>query len=118
METRQWTNPRHPQTMQIAVFLLYAKAVFGLLFQQPFRLFPTVIAILVIVAYAAGGFGVANDRNWGYFAAIGVAAVVVIARVVRIGSQPLDVIGIMFDVALVVLLLHPQSRSYQQIWFK
>ncbi len=117
METRQWTNPRHPQTMQIAVFLLYANAVFGLLFQEPFRLFPTIIAILVIVAYAAGGFGVANDQNWGYYVAIGVAALVVVATILQ-GIAVLGIINLMFDVALLVLLLHPQSRSYQKIWFK
>ena len=27
-------------------------------------------------------------------------------------------IGFAFDVVLVVLLLHPMSRSYQRIWFK
>ena len=117
METRQWTNPRHPQTLQIAVFLLYANAVFGLLFQRPFVVFPSLLGLLVIVAYAVGGFGVANDRNWGYFVAIGVSAVVVVATVLR-GFVLLGVISLMFDIALLVLLLHPQSRGYQQIWFK
>jgi len=27
-------------------------------------------------------------------------------------------ITLMFEVALVCLLLHPQSRDYQRIWFK
>jgi hypothetical protein len=117
METRQWTNPRHPQTLQIAVFLLYANAVFGILFQEPFRIFPSFVGFLVVAAYAAGGFGVANDRNWGYFASVGVAALVVVATVIG-GIALLGIINLMFDVALLVLLLHPQSRSYQQIWFK
>lgn len=117
METRQWTNPRHPQTLQIAVFLLYANAVFGILFQEPFRIFPSLLGFLVIAAYAAGGFGVANDQNWGYFVSVGVAALVVLATVVA-GIALLGIINLMFDVALLVLLLHPQSRSYQQIWFK
>ena len=117
METRQWTNPRHPQTLQIAVFLLYANAVFGLLFQIPFLLFGP-LGFLVIVAYAAGGFGVANDQNWGYSAAVGVSAVVLVASVIRIGFQFNNIINLMFDVALLVLLIHPQSRSYQKVWFK
>lgn len=103
--------------MQIAVFLLYANAVFGLLFLRPFDIFPTALGFLVVVAYAAGGFGVANDRNWGYFVGVGVSALVVVATVIH-GIALLDVIGLMFDIALLVLLLHPQSRSYQQIWFK
>jgi hypothetical protein len=28
-----------------------------------------------------------------------------------------DPIGLMFAVALVALLLHPQSREYQKIWY-
>jgi hypothetical protein len=27
-------------------------------------------------------------------------------------------INLMFEVAMVALLLHPQSREYQRIWFK
>ena len=29
-----------------------------------------------------------------------------------------QIIDLMFEVALVCLLLHPQSREYQRIWFK
>ena len=29
-----------------------------------------------------------------------------------------DLIGLMFEIALVALLLHPQSRDYQRLWFK
>ncbi len=28
-----------------------------------------------------------------------------------------DVINLMFEIALVALLLHPMSRNYQKIWF-
>ena len=28
------------------------------------------------------------------------------------------IVNLMFGVALVALLLHPQSREYQRIWFK
>ena len=114
METRRWTNPGHPQTLQIAVFLLYANAVFGLLFQTPFVLFGA-LGFLVIVAYAAGGFGLANDQNWGYGVSVAVSALVLVASVVKIGVGPANLVNILFDV---VLLLHPQSRSYQQVWFK
>jgi hypothetical protein len=35
-------------------------------------------------------------------------------------SNPLatNIITLMFEVALIALLLHPQSREYQRIWFK
>ena len=29
-----------------------------------------------------------------------------------------DIVSLMFEVALIVLLLHPQSREYERIWFK
>ena len=116
METRRWTNPSQPQTLQIAVFLLYANAVFGLLFRTPFVLFG-VLGFLVVVGYAAGGFGVANDLKWGYAVALAVSALVV-AGTLLLGLNFANLINLMFDVALLALLLHPQSRSYQQIWFK
>ncbi len=118
METRRWTNPSHPQTLQIAVFLLYANAVFGVLFRGPFVLFGTTLGFLVVLAYGAGGFGLANDQNWGYGVSVGVSALVLVASVVKLGFGVANLINIMFDVALLVLLLHPMSRSYQQIWFK
>ena len=117
METRRWTNPSHPQTLQIAVFLLYANAVFGLLFQTPFQLFG-ILGFLVVVAYAAGGFGVANDQNWGFIVAVAVSALVLVATLATFGIQLGNIITLMFDVALLVLLIHPLSRSYRQIWFK
>ncbi len=117
METRRWTNPSQPQTLQIAVFLLYANAVFGLVFRSPFLLFGVALGFLIIVGYAARGFGVANDQNWGYGLALAVSAVVIVATVVR-GLGPANLLSLMFDIALLVLLLHPQSRSYQKIWFK
>ena len=103
--------------MQIAVFLLYANAVFGLLFRAPFLLFGATLGFLVVVAYAAGAFGLANDQNWGYGVSVAVSALVLVASVVKIGFGAANLINIMFDVALLVLLLHPQSRSYQRIWF-
>jgi hypothetical protein len=29
-----------------------------------------------------------------------------------------DLLTLMFEIALLALLLHPQSREYQRIWFK
>ena len=100
------------------MFLLYANAVFGLIFEAPFVLFGTTLGFLVVVAYAAGGFGLANDQNWGYGVSVAVSAVVLVASIMKLGLGIGNLINIMFDVALLVLLLHPQSRSYQQIWFK
>lgn len=123
METRRWTNPTQPQTLQIAVFLLYIEAVFGVLFGGVFLLFP--LGLLLVVGQAAGGFGIANERKWGYRLAVGIAALALLPfvwSVARNGvSSVLDIgflINLLFPAALFALLLHPMSRDYQRIWFR
>lgn len=139
MEPKRWTNASQPQTLQIAVFLLYAGAVFGLIFGDNriwfqaavFELIESSAAInlgrllwgLTIIASAAGAYGIANEKRWGYLlglaAAIGpLAARFIVLVLNQISPFRADVISLMFDIALVVLLLHPQSREYQRIWFK
>ena len=29
-----------------------------------------------------------------------------------------DTVGLLFDIALIALLLHPMSRDYQKVWFR
>jgi hypothetical protein len=106
METRRWTNPSQPQTLQIAVFLLYINAVLDILFGALFSL----QGVLMAAGGVAAGFGIANEKRWGY--ALGL--VVAVLRVIFYGF---GVINLMFEIALVALLLHPQSREYQRIWF-
>jgi len=122
METRRWTNPSQPQTLQIAVFLLYFDAVFMVLGGLQFG----GISLLLLAAYVAGGFGIANERRWGYTVAVAVAALGLLPWVwllFRDTSDFFDVafslgaINLMFAIALLALLLHPQSREYQRIWF-
>ena len=109
---RQWTNPSQPQTLQIAVFLLYMNAVFALLFGG----LGSIYGLMIIAGGVAGGLGIAQEKRWGYGVALAVALlpfVLIIAGKVFIGG----LISLLFDVALVALLLHPQSREYQRIWF-
>jgi hypothetical protein len=123
METRRWTNPTQPQTLQIAVLLLYINAVFGVLFGQIFVLFPLGLALTL--GQAAGGFGIANERKWGYWLAVSVASLGLLPGLLTIAADGvgsvLDIwflISMMFPVALFALLLHPMSRDYQRIWFR
>ncbi|HEY2331109.1 MAG TPA: hypothetical protein VGH94_04260 [Acidimicrobiales bacterium] len=112
METRRWTNPTQPQTLQIAVFLLYINAFFALLGGLPGA------ALLTAVGGVAGGFGIANDRKWGYNVGLAVAFLPFVYTLATGGSLlGTGLINLMFEVALVALLLHPQSREYQRIWF-
>ena len=106
METRRWTNPSQPQTLQIAVFLLYINAVFMVLggaLGAPFYL-------LLAAGLVVSGFGIANERRWGYILGLICAGALLL-------RFTFGIIGLMFNVALLALLLHPQSRDYQRIWF-
>ena len=115
METRRWTNPTQPQTLQIAVFLLYINAVFALLF-----LGVSGVGLLLTAGGAAAGFGIANERRWGYNLGLGMAFFPFVIRMAVNGVEGVlggDIINLMFEIALVALLLHPHSREYQKIWF-
>ena len=121
MEPRVWVNPRQPQTLYIAQMLMYFRGgialVFGFLFGSL-----TVFSLLFAVGNVAAAFGIANERRWGYKLGVAVAALtLVIALLVLIDSFGRlwgQMIGLLFDFALVALLLHPISRSYQRYWPK
>ena len=122
MQPRIWVNPRQPQTLYIAQLLLYFRGglalVFGLLFGFSFSVFSLLFALGNVMA----AFGIANERRWGYKLGVTVATLVLVASLlVLIGNFNRlwgDLIGLMFDIALVALLLHPLSRNYQRYWPK
>ena len=115
---RRFLNPAQPQTLQIAVFLLYINAVFSVFNMLRFDYFP-LIALALVAGGIAAGFGIANERKWGYGLGIVMAFLPFVIRFYY-GGNPLgsDILSLMFEIALVALLLHPQSRDYQRIWFK
>ena len=117
MQTRRWVDPSQPQTLQIAVFLLYAQAGLLLLFGA----FLNPVGLAVIAGGIGAGYGIANEQKWGYGLGLLVAFFPFIFRIAYVGLNQVfstDIISLMFEVALVVLLLHPQSRDYERIWFK
>ena len=110
-------DPSQPQTLQIAVFLLYAQAVLLLLFGA----FLSLLGLALIAGGIGAGYGIANEHKWGYGLGLLVAFFPFIARIAVGGLNEVfttDIISLMFEIALVVLLLHPQSREYERIWFK
>ena len=116
MEQRRWVNQTQPQTLQIAVFLLYAQAVFALLFGE----FIFLDGLVALVGGPAAGYGIANEKKWAYGLGL-VVAFFPFAYRVTFGLNEIfatNFINLMFEVALVLLLLHPQSREYERIWFK
>ncbi len=130
MTDRTFVNPRQPQTLYISQILLYITAVGAVLFRSvgegwvealPLRYL--VVALMTIGA-AAGAYGIANARKWGYQLGIAAALAPFIIRVEIIrrvdvfemfGWNP---IGLLFDIAIVAALLHPESRTYQKQWFE
>ena len=117
MQTRRWIDPSQPQTLQIAVFLLYAQAVLLLLFGG----FLNPIGLALIAGGIGAGYGIANEQKWGYGLGLIMAFFPFVWRLAFEGLNYVFTTGIvelMFEVALVLLLLHPQSREYERIWFK
>ncbi|MGH9130138.1 MAG: hypothetical protein ACRDWV_00370 [Acidimicrobiales bacterium] len=116
----QWFDRSQPQTLQYGVILLYVDAVFLLLFGLQLRGLLLYLGIALAVAQAVGGFGTASERKWGYFLGVAAAigALAFAFYITFIAVDTLYVLNLIFDGALVALLLHPQSRDYQRIWFK
>lgn len=119
METRRLFNPAQPQTLQIATFLLYFNGVFafiGLLGNSGSYF---LLRVLLVAGGVLGGFGIANEQKWGYGLGIAMSfAPFMINFWLFKDPLPGNLLALMFDIALVALLLHPQSREYQRIWFK
>lgn len=120
METRRWTNPSQPQTLQIAVWLLYFNAVTMALFSGF-----APLSVAFAIAFGAGAFGIANDKRWGYYLAIGVTALELLPMALTLVDNPSGalmslnfLVSVLFIGARAALLLHPMSREYQRVWFR
>jgi hypothetical protein len=112
----KWVNQFQPQTLYMATILCYVDAVFGLIFGGLF-----LLNVLIVGCLAAGAFGIANEKKWGYAVAVGGAVLQVVLLFAVYGTEVFTstvIISLLFDGALVALLLHPMSREYQRIWFK
>jgi hypothetical protein len=112
---RRFLNQYQPQTLVIGTLFCYIDAAFGLLGS----LHP--VLLLIYAGLAVGGYGIANEKKWGYGCAVAAAIGQVAVLILVAGSQVFEfplIITLMFDGALVALLLHPESREYQRIWFK
>ncbi len=145
METRRWINQSQPQTIQIAVFLLYFTAVFTLLLGgdtanivfaglikvglPASRSLDTLVTLILSFGAAGAGFLIANEKRWGWRLGVFVAALPVAGALIlmllptmngvpRYSLEDLGLISLLFDGALFALLIHPQTRDYERIWFK
>lgn len=97
------------------MFLLYIDAAFGVLFGRVF-IFPVGTAL--VVASAAAGLGIANERRWGWVLGVVVSAVGLLFALLLFDSAGLDAaLSLLFAGAQLALLVHPQSRRHQKVWF-
>ncbi|HUI03631.1 MAG TPA: hypothetical protein VLZ77_08810 [Acidimicrobiales bacterium] len=115
-EPRRWFDPSQPQTLQSAVMICYVITALSLLFIL-FGSFPE----LAVLGLGVAGYGVANERRWGYWLGVVLAALnalVWLALLAESSFQLGFLINLGFMVALAALFLHPQSREYQRVWFK
>lgn len=119
METTRWTNPGQPQTLQSSVILLYINAAFSIIFGGL-----SGIGLLLGIGRIAAGWGCANERRWGYQLAVAMAVLpfIVLFAVESVGDIADNLFRIIiffaFDILLLALLLHRQTREYQRIWFR
>jgi hypothetical protein len=113
----RWIDQSQPQTLQGAVLFSYLNAALALIFtialgQSAF--------LFVFVLLAAAAFGIANEKRVAYWAAVVLACgylLTVLALMVD-GAGLGGILDLLFAGVLVALLLHPESRHYERIWFK
>ena len=117
MNEHRWINQHQPQTLVTATILCYVEAVIVLLNIGLI----SIIGLALAAGLAAGGYGIANEKKWGYGLAVAASILLLLLYLVAGIHQLTNVfviIPIIFVAALVTLLLHPMSRDYQRIWFK
>jgi hypothetical protein len=111
----RFLNQSQPQTLVNATILCYIQAFFGLIGSGGF-----IALVLIAAGQGIGGFGIANEKRWGYGLALGCGALNVVAWLYFFGTSVFGfpiIISFAFAVLLVALLVHPMSRDYQRIWF-
>lgn len=114
MPTNRWLDRTQPQTLYMAVVLMYINAAFSLLDLLVYG--ATIIELVFVVGQVLAGWGIANEKKWAYW--LGVVLAVLLLGLTLISFSAANLLSLVFEIALVALLLHPQSREYRRIWFK
>lgn len=127
-----------PQTLQIATMLLYLNGFFaliGFMDRSDWVGYArvdkggvgAVVGLAVIASFILGGLLMANDRRWGWRLGLFAAFSPFLLRFWILSDSRFDMwdrisggntISLIFDVALCALLLHPQSREHQRLWYR
>ena len=97
-----------PQTLASATMLLYIEGLFNLVRGQ-------ALFVVGVIMFPAA-WAIANNKRWGWRLGVGAAALSVLIRLL---ASPMNLaFALLFPVVLLALLLHPQSREHQKIWFE
>jgi hypothetical protein len=113
MPTNRWVDRTQPQTLMMATVLMYINAAFGVIDGQVLA-FP--IGTVLVAGPVAAGWGIANEKKWGYW--LGLALAVLEVGFILVYFSAGALLNLIFYGALVALLLHPHSRSYRRTWFR
>jgi Flp pilus assembly protein TadB len=113
MSQLRWLDKTQPQTLMMATIIMYINAAFGLL-DGMVTWFP--IGTALVLGQVASGLGIANEKKWGYWLGVGLAALFVVFIVWHFSF--FAIINLLFYGALLALLLHRQSREYRRVWFR
>jgi hypothetical protein len=112
----KWVDTSQPQTLQGAVLFSYFTAAFALFS----LLFTGAGPSLLLLLLAACAYGIANERRAAYRAAVVLACLYLLVQVIVLilvhGNFGV-IINVVFAAFVVALLVHPESRQYQRIWF-
>jgi len=111
MEKRKWIDQSQPQTLQAATMLCYLNAALAVLY---FLVFGVGLS-LVLILLGGAAYGIANEWRWTYWAAVVLSALYLVSQLAIFSFA--SILTLLFAVVLFVLLIHPQSRAYQKIWF-
>jgi hypothetical protein len=113
MPSNRWVDRTQPQTLMMATVLMYVNAALDLLLSIGAF---SVIGLLLIVGQVGAGWGIANEKKWGYWLGVALAILLVVFTVLHLSFG--SIVSLIFYAALLALLLHPQSRSYRRTWFR
>ncbi len=116
LSERKYLPTNQPQTLQASVWMLYLTGFLGLIGGLVYGGYG-LISILFLAGDFAGGYGISNEKKWGYITGIAVTALSLVLDA-SYGLASVGILNIIFTVALLALLLHPMSRQYYKTWFK
>lgn len=139
LDFKKWFDRMLPQTLQIALWLLYIDGAFAILnyldradVYGVWRFYGGIGGVLAPIAclsFIAGGFLIANGRRLGWYIGIGASVAPFVLRALMkyqhestltwnwVVTQN-NLISFLFEAALVALLVHPMSRSYATRWLR